>query len=179
MKDTDMRKNGFLPLLTDGFTVPAYWRGEHALLVPAGPEWVELDYKAVSESREKLRHFFGPKDPWPPEDLNPGMDRADLAWHAREFKTRRSFAYHLLSHDQQTCMGCLYLYPTASNHHDAEAYLWTHIDLQAKDGKLMEDEIIHWINTCWPFENTAWPGRFINFEKWVIAGNPNYYAMIR
>jgi hypothetical protein len=174
-----MRKDGFLPLPVDGFTIPTHWKGEHALLIPAGPEWVELDYNAVIQSREKLKHLFGPKDPWPPEDLSPDMDRADLAWHAKEFDTRRSFAYHLLTHDQQACLGCLYLYPTASSQHDAEAYLWTHIDLRAENGKRIEEEVIHWINTCWPFENIAWPGRLIPFENWERAGIPNYYAMMR
>ncbi|MFN2361522.1 MAG: hypothetical protein ABR522_10675 [Marinobacter sp.] len=169
----------FHSLPIDGFAVPTQWRGMRALLVPAGPEWVELDYAAVIESQDKLRHFFGPEDPWPPENLNLEMDEADLAWHAREFETRRSFAYHLLSHDQQRCLGCLYLYPSASIRHDAEAYLWTHIDLDAERAQLIEDEVIDWISTDWPFKAIAWPGRFIPFEQWQRAGIPNYYATNR
>lgn len=99
------------------------------MLVPASPEWGELDYAAVMASRQHIKHLFGPGDTWPPDDLSMEEDIADLAWHWREFSTRRSFAYHLLDPTGLSCLGCLYLYPTASAAHDAEAYLWTHISL--------------------------------------------------
>ncbi|SET74080.1 hypothetical protein [Marinobacter segnicrescens] len=169
----------FQPLPVSGFPVPAQWRGTHALLVSAGREWVTLDYPAVVESRNKLKNLFGPRDQWPPDDLTPEMDEADLAWHAREFSSRRSFAYHLLSHDQQQCLGCLYLYPTASRTHDAEAYLWTHIELTSPQATLIEDEVIGWVSQDWPFTSVAWPGRFIPFKQWEESGIPNYYASTR
>ncbi|MCM0612953.1 hypothetical protein KFJ24_10770 [Marinobacter sediminum] len=174
-----LRDEGFRPLPINDFPVPAMWRGEWALLVPAAPEWVELDYAAVIESRSKLKHIFGPRDDWPPDDLDADMDEADLAWHAREFSSRSSFAYHLLSHDRQRCLGCLYLYPTASRNHDAEAYLWTHIGLTASQANLIEDEVIGWVSRDWPFRSVAWPGRFIPFTQWEKADIPNYYASIR
>jgi hypothetical protein len=174
-----LRNEGFLPLPLNGFPVPATWRGEQVLLVPASPEWVGLDCAAVIESRSKLKHIFGPQDSWPPADLNREMDEADLAWHALEFSNRSSFAYHLLSHDRQQCLGCLYLYPTASRNHDAEAYLWTHIRLNASQATLIEDEVIDWVTRDWPFRAVAWPGRLIPFEQWEEADIPNYYASTR
>ncbi|WP_155939976.1 hypothetical protein [Marinobacter sp. HL-58] len=173
------RKEGFRPLPIEGFAVPARWQGEQVVLVPAGPEWVAMDYLAVIASRRKLRHLFGPRDTWPPDDLDLAMDEADLAWHAREFADRRSFAYHLLGHDQQHCLGCLYLYPSASVQHDAEAYLWTHSSLDADRAQLIESEVIDWVIRQWPFQTIAWPGRFIPFGQWELAGIPNYYASTR
>jgi hypothetical protein len=173
------REERFRPLPIGDFNVPVRWQGEQVLLVPASPEWVELDYKAVMESRGKLRHLFGPTDTWPPGDLNLRMDEADLAWHAREFESQRSFAYHMLSHDQQQCLGCLYLYPSASKQHDAEAYLWTHINLSAERARLAEEEVIDWVTRHWPFKTVAWPGRFIPFGQWDGARTPNYYAIMR
>lgn len=174
-----LSEEGFRPLAVDGFAVPTRWHGRQVLLVPASPEWVDLDFKAVMASRSKLRHFFGPRDNWPPDDLDLAMDRADLAWHAREFESRRSFAYHLLSHDQRQCLGCLYIYPSASCHHDAEAYVWTHSCLDSGHAKLTEAEVIAWVTRHWPFEAVAWPGRFITFSQWESAGIPNYYASTR
>ncbi|WP_372958211.1 hypothetical protein [Marinobacter sp.] len=179
MTMTKLYDKRFHPLPVTNFPVPAQWSGKHVLLVPAGREWVSVDYPAVMESRSKLKHLFGPRDQWPPDDLTREMDEADLAWHAREFASRRSFAYHLLSHDQQRCLGCLYLYPTASREHDAEAYLWTHIGLNASQATLIEDEVIHWVSRDWPLRSVAWPGRFIPFNQWDESGLPNYYASTR
>lgn len=173
------RDTGFLPLPTDGFRVPQRWRGEHILLVPATPRWVELDFAAVIASRRKLKHLFGPSDSWPPDDLDAAADHADLAWHEHEFRTRQSFAYHLLNHGASECLGCLYIYPTASRDHDAEAYLWTHIDLETARANLIENEVIDWVTHEWPFAAIAWPGRFIPFADWEDAAIPNYYARYR
>ena len=174
-----VRDTGFLPLPTDGFRVPRRWRAGHSLLVPAGPAWVELDFAAVVASRSKLKHLFGPSDPWPPEDLDRETDRADLEWHQAEFLARRSFAYHLLNHDADQCLGCLYIYPTASRDHDAEAYLWTHIDLDRARAARIETEVIDWVTHQWPLAAVAWPGRFIPFADWEDAALPNYYACYR
>ena len=133
---------GFLPLPTDGFRVPQHWRDEHTLLMPAAPQWVELDFAAVIASRRKLKHLFGPTDSWPPDDLDLAVDHADLAWHEQEFQARQSFAYHLLNHGASKCLGCLYIYPTVGRGHDAEAYPWTHIDLDAGRANLIESEVV-------------------------------------
>ena len=174
-----VRDTGFLPLPTDGFRVPSRWQGEHSLLVPAGPGWVELDLAAVTASRPKLKHLFGPGDPWPPDDLDADEDRADLVWHEQEFQARQSFAYHLLNHEASQCLGCLYIYPTASRDHDAEAYLWTHIDLDWPRANRIENEVIEWVTHQWPLAAVAWPGRTISFTDWEDAALPNYYACNR
>ena len=106
-------------------------------------------------------------------------DRADLAWHKREFDAKSSFAYHLLDHDASECLGCLYLYPTAAQEHDAEAYLWVHTRLAQVQATFIENEVIEWVRQCWPFSAVAWPGRFIPFTDWEVTARPNYYASNR
>lgn len=169
----------FLPLPTERFDIPQQWQGKQTLLIPASPKWVELDFAAVIASQSKLKHLFGPTDSWPPEDLDIESDRLDLVWHEQEFHARQSFAYHLLNHDASRCLGCLYIYPTASPNHDAEAYLWTHLDLSATEANLIESEVIDWITLHWPFTAIAWPGRSIPFNEWEDAAIPNYYATFR
>lgn len=173
------RAGGFLPLALAAYRPPECWRGTQAMLVPAGPEWVTLDYAAVMASRRHIQHLFGPADSWPAETMRLEEDRADLIWHEQEFLAQRSFAYHLLTHDYSDCLGCLYLYPTASQDHDAEAYLWTHATLPADEASRIEDEVVAWVARDWPFRAVAWPGRFIAFDAWAEAGIPNYYASTR
>ena len=168
-----------LPLPIDNFAIPQRWRGKNVLLVPAAPEWAALDFSAVVECRTSLKHFFGSADTWPPDELTLEEDRADLAWHKREFDAKSSFAYHLLDHDASECLGCLYLYPTAAQEHDAEAYLWVHTRLAQVQATFIENEVIEWVRQCWPFSAVAWPGRFIPFTDWEVAARPNYYASNR
>lgn len=168
----------FTPLGVEGFDVPVQWHGGEFVLVPAGPEWAELDFDAVMSSREALVHLFGPDDDWPPENLTLEEDRADLVWHAREFRARTSFAYHLLTLQRDRCLGCLYLYPTASRRYEAEAYLWIRSDVKTSAPR-MEASIVDWVEECWPFSEVAWPGRAIAYEQWQAMNAPNYYAVTR
>lgn len=174
-----LSNTGFRPLPVAGFNVPREWVADQVLLVAASPKWVDLDFAAVVASRYRIKRLFGPSDDWPPNDLDKLEDRDDLEWHAREFELGRSFAYHLLSQDRRRCLGCLYIYPTASHCHDAEAYLWTHARLERRQAAMIEDNVIDWVTHDWPFEAVAWPGRFIPFTRWVRAAIPNYYAHAR
>ena len=158
MPDLTARPEGFRPLLPQGFSVPKSWPGTYVCLIPAGPEWTDLDFEAVVASRSKLKHLFGPEDDWPPGDLTRTRNEADLAWHAKEFELGKSFA---------------------SMSHEVEAYLWTHINLDKEVAELIEHEVIDWLDREWPFESIAWPGRFISFESWAAAGLRNYYVCTR
>ena len=169
--DTDFR----LPLPGD-FKPPAKWQTEGCIAVPASPDWVALDYAAVMASRTLLQGLFGPNDSWPPASLTMADDSADLAWHAREFALRRSFAYSRFSPVMQRCLGCLYLYPTASPEHEAEAYLWiSGTEPEAVRWRLA-DKVMDWLRTDWPLCRLAWPGRSIAFSDWPYR---NYYAAQR
>ncbi len=169
----------FKDLALDNYPIPKSWSGSNFCLVPAGPEWAQLDFEAVQSSRAQLLHLFGPEDDWPPEGLTLEKDEADLIWHAKEFERKKSFAFHILSSSRDQCLGCLYLYPTASRAHDVEAYLWARADLSSIQRLRIENEVINWVTTQWPFEVVAWPGRFVSFKRWQALAIPNYYAQMR
>ncbi|HEY7886006.1 MAG TPA: hypothetical protein VIC08_13770 [Cellvibrionaceae bacterium] len=172
-----MSTNGpFKQLSLAGFTAPQSWTGTLFKILPASPEWAELDFQAVWLNRQKLHSFFGEDDCWPPDNLDLEADRADLHWHFQEFQAGRSFAYSLLTLNQKKCLGCLYIYPTASENHDAEAYLWTCTTLTTARKQNVEAEIMAWLQCYWPFSAIAWPGRLIPFACWQA---PNYYALNR
>lgn len=76
-------------------------------LTPLSPDAVDEDLAAVLGSERVLKGIFG--GTWP-EGLTRAANLIDLAWHAREFVARRSFAWILRDADGQY-LGCAYLYP--------------------------------------------------------------------
>jgi hypothetical protein len=129
---------------------------------------VVKDYDAVMTSREHLRQFsgssvFGPQSSWPAADLSLEQDLIDLGWHQKEFQRRTSFAYTVMSLDEQSCLGCVYFYPTASatdgTDYDAQAIAWVRQSDLHLDEPLMT-AVKQWLAEAWPcWKTVAWPGR--------------------
>src|SRR4026209_1735385 len=60
---------------------------------------VVKDYDAVMTSIEHLQKMYQSSG-WPTKDLTFEQDLIDLGWHQKEFQTRRSFAYTIVSLDE-------------------------------------------------------------------------------
>ncbi len=131
---------------------------------------VVKDYDAVMSSVDEVKAIW-PDSGWP-VGLTLEENLIDLGWHQREFLTRRSFAYTVVSHDETRVLGCVYINPTRKRGYDAEIYLW------ARGTKLgtgldtsLYDVVQHWLKSEWPFENVAFPGREINWDSWNAIPN--------
>lgn len=114
---------------------------------------VVKDYAAILEAVAR----DGTPDP-PDEPLTLEQNLVDLGWHQKEFQTRRSFAFTVVSPDESSCLGCVYIYPDDTA--DARVYLW--VRRQAwEDGldPILERAIRAWIGEAWPFETVVYPGR--------------------
>ncbi len=166
-------------LVAEGWPVPEGFQESRWSLVPTGPVLARADLDAVRASLPRLGNLFQPNDQWPPAQLTLEANRADLAWHASEFRARRSFAYSIVTASHDRCLGCLYLYPTLSPVHDAEAYLWVRSDLPAILARRVEHTIEIWVENVWPFHHLAWPGRHIPWPYWQHFNAPNYYVQCR
>ena len=83
---------------------------------------VVKDYDAVMSSVDELK-TIGQDSDWP-VGLTLEENLIDLGWHQREFLTRRSFAYTVVSLDETRVLGCVYINPTRKREYDAEVYLW-------------------------------------------------------
>lgn len=123
------------------------------------------DYDAVMSSVDHLRAVW-PDTDWP-EGLTLEDDLIDLGWHQKEFLNRSSFAYTLVTLDEVTVIGCVYINPTKAIAYDAEIYLWVraselHSGLDAR----LFDTVKNWLAKDWPFENPAFPGREIDWNTW-------------
>jgi len=83
---------------------------------------VVKDYDAVMSSAEHLKAIW-PDSKWP-DGLTLEQNLIDLGWHQKEFQSRRSFAYTVVTLDETSVIGCIYIDPTRKRGYDAEVYLW-------------------------------------------------------
>ena len=146
------------PFVPKDFEIPAGFETPDFRVRMLAISDVVKDYDAVMTSAEHLQGVFSPNGTWP-RGLTFEQDLIDLGWHQKEFQTRRSFAYTVMSLDEALCLGCLYIYPTTLRGYDAEVYGWiraSHAD--ALDARFY-DALRGWIETRWPFKAVAYPGR--------------------
>lgn len=126
---------------------------------------VVKDFDAVTTSVEHLKNIW-PGGTWP-EGLTLEQNLIDLGWHQKEFQTRRSFAYTVVSLSETTVKGCVYIEPTRKSGYDAEIYLWARqSELSNGLESRLYDAVRKWVAREWPFENAAFPGRSIDWESW-------------
>lgn len=126
---------------------------------------VVKDFDAVITSVDHLKTIW-PGGKWP-EGLTLEQNLIDLGWHQKEFQTRRSFAYTVVSPSEHTVKGCVYIEPTRKRGYDAEIHLWVRqSELENGLEDRLYDVVQKWVATEWPFENAAFPGRSINWDSW-------------
>lgn len=126
---------------------------------------VVKDYDAVMTSAEHLRTIW-PGGTWP-EGLTFEQDLIDLGWHQKEFQTRRSFAYTVVTPDESRVTGCVYIVPTRKRDYDAEVYLWARqSELAGGLEARLHSAVKEWVAKEWPFKNAAFPGRDITWDEW-------------
>ena len=123
------------------------------------------DYDAVMSSVDHLQSVW-PDSGWP-EGLTLEEDLIDLGWHQKEFLNRTSFAYTLVTLDEETVSGCVYINPTRVEGYDAEVYLWVRAsELESGLDARLFDTVKRWLAEDWSFKNPAFPGREIDWNRW-------------
>jgi RimJ/RimL family protein N-acetyltransferase len=142
-------------------------------VVPATLETAEFrlrmlsvkDYDAVITSVEHLKTIW-PGSKWP-TGLTLEQNLIDLGWHQKEFQTRRSFAYTVVSPKEDRVLGCVYIEPTYRGGHDAEVYLWARqSELASGLETRLHAAVKAWISELWPFKAAGFPGRDIAWDTW-------------
>lgn len=92
--------------------------GPHRL-TPLSHHFVDEDYAAVMASAPLFGEFFGD---WP-KGLTREDNLIDLAWHDREFTTRRSFSW-IIRDSKGSYQGCFYLFPQIGSKGSANVAFW-------------------------------------------------------
>jgi hypothetical protein len=146
------------PFVPDDFEVPTLLETPRFRLRPLTTADVDNDYAAVMESAALLRAMFG-RD-WPSEGFMREENLSDLAEHQQEFERREAFAYTVVSPDEQTCLGCVYINPPRGHPCDARVYMWVRQSAydQGLDPVLFQ-AVKAWLDERWPFKNAIYPGR--------------------
>jgi RimJ/RimL family protein N-acetyltransferase len=151
----DRRRSLFVP---PDFDVPSVFETERFRLRMLSVDDVEKDYEAVIESRELLHGMFG--GPWPREGFTQEENLHDLQRHQQDFLERKAFTYTVVSLDESRVLGCVYINPARPVSVDAHVFMWVRQSEydQGLDPVLFQT-VKGWIDTAWPFESVAYPGR--------------------
>ena len=155
------------PFVPSDFKIPDTLETSHFRARMLTVNDVVKDYDAVMTSIDHLQGVFGPKSKWPSKDLTFEQDLIDLGWHQKEFQTRGSFAYTIVTLDESQVIGCLYINPTTKSDYDASITMWVRTSVLNKGlDTILFSSVEKWIKEKWPFKKVAYPGRGITWEKW-------------
>ncbi|TCP56140.1 hypothetical protein EV191_10180 [Tamaricihabitans halophyticus] len=129
-------------------------------LEPLGPQHNSADHAAWMSSIEHIRATPGyPDGNWPPLDgMTLEANLADLHRHADDFARRVGFTFTVLDPTGSDVIGCVYLYPSASEQWDVEVQSWVRVDRSSLDGPLA-DAVARWLAAEWPWQRVDRFGR--------------------
>ncbi len=159
--------------------VPTMLRTAEFLLRPLTPTHVQLDYDALMVSKEMLRLWSGSS--WPSDDFSLADNHKDLVWHDDEHQKRIAFTYTVLTPDETTCLGCIYIKPLANieaynpglfpdiSSTDALVRFWIRQDYLKSnlDDRLLQ-AMLNWFQTDWHFARTLFHTRTHNLQQTAL-----------
>jgi len=153
------------PFVPAEFKVPDRLETEEFRLRMLTVNDVVKDYDAVMSSTQHLKTIW-PGGKWP-DGLTLEQNLIDLGWHQKEFQTRRSFAYTVVTPSESHVTGCVYIVPTHKPGYDAEVYLWARqSELAGGLESRLHEAVREWLAREWPFKKAAFPGRDIDWDTW-------------
>lgn len=152
-----MAAGEFVPI---GFEPPTTLSSDRFRLEPLGPQHNRADHAAWTSSIEHIRSTPGyPDGNWPPrEGMTLAENLADLRRHADDFRRGCGFTFTVLGPDDDDVIGCVYLYPSASEEWDVTVQSWVRADRSELDGPLA-DAVARWVAGAWPGERVDRCGR--------------------
>ena len=129
-------------------------------LEPLGPRHNRADHAAWMSSIEHIRSTPGyPDGTWPPPGgMTLEQNLADLRRHAEDFSGGTGYTFTVLDPHDLDVIGCVYLYPSASEEWDVTVQSWVRADRASLDVPLAE-AVAGWLATDWPWERVDRCGR--------------------
>jgi hypothetical protein len=166
------RMPAFLPA---DFNAPTMVEAAGFKLVPLGPELATVDFAAYMSSIEHLQKTFSRSTNWPRKNISSADAMKDMENEQARFKSRKSFAYAVLTPDGSRERGSVYVSPSPDKSYDAVVKMWVTKDEHDAgfDAELYK-WVTNWIKTDWPFAKVAYPGRSMDWATWdaMVAANP-------
>ena len=161
-------------LVPADFTVPTLAQGPGFKLLPLGPDLVKVDFDAYMSSIEHLQKTFSRSTGWPHKDISADDAMKDMENEQARFRTRKSFAYGVLTPDGTRERGSVYVSPSPVPGYDAMVRMWvTQADHDAGFDAELYAWVVQWVAGEWPFARVAYPGRAIDWATWdpLVAAN--------
>jgi hypothetical protein len=121
-------------------------------LRPLGPEHNASDHAAWTSSMDHIHATPGFEGSAWPTPMTLEENLADLERHAADFAARIGFTYTVLAPDDDTVIGCVYLYPSDEPGRDARARAWVRAVDRDLDRGLYE-AVTRWLAVSWPFRS--------------------------
>jgi hypothetical protein len=90
--------------------------------------------------------------------MSPEENLADLERHAQDFVARVGFTYTVLAPDGDDVLGCVYIYPSRDERHDADVRSWVRADVAELDSEL-HTIVSGWLADAWPFSAVDYADR--------------------
>ena len=142
------------------FDAPTSLVADQFRLEPLGPQHNQADHAAWMSSIEHIRSTPGyPDGSWPPPTgMSLEENLADLRRHADDFTRNGGFTFTVLEPAGNDVIGCVYLYPSASEEWDVTVQSWVRADRASLDGPLA-DAVARWLTIDWPWERVDRCGR--------------------
>lgn len=153
------------PFVPAGFEAPSELVLPGMRLEPLGPEHNERDHEAWSSSIDHIRATPGFREsdtgddggsPWP-RPMSLEENRGDLQRHAADFAAGRGFTYSVLDPDTDDVIGCVYIYPSKDEDHDARVESWVRASRAELDSALWRG-VSDWLDADWPFTRVDYRG---------------------
>lgn len=149
------------------FEPPVLVETDDFILVPLGPDLVDVDFAAYMSSIEHLQQTFSRSGGWPHENITDEDAMQDMLNEEERFNKRESFAYAVLTKDGTRELGCVYVRPSDKAGYDAVVSLWvTKAEFDAGFDEELYAWTQQWVEESWPFEEVAYPGRSIEWSAW-------------
>ncbi len=155
-----------VPIMTSDAFVPVDFVAPTSLvtlsfrLEPLGPQHNQADHRAWMSSIAHIRSTPGyPDGNWPPPSgMTLEENLADLRRHADDFTRGAGYTFTVLDPGDGDVIGCVYLYPSASDDWDVTVQSWVRADRSSLDLPLAEG-VAQWLATAWPWARVDRCGR--------------------
>jgi RimJ/RimL family protein N-acetyltransferase len=139
------------------FVIPLHLEAPQFRLEPLGPEHNDSDYAAWSSSMEHIHATPGWEESSWPRDMTLEENHADLERHADDFENRSGFTYTVLEPGGDV-VGCVYIYPSKDESHEARVLSWVRASRAELDAPLWQ-AVSDWLAAEWPFEKVDYAVR--------------------
>ncbi len=144
------------PFVPTDFIIPTQFEGDGFRLEPLGPEHNARDHAAWMSSIQHIQATPGYQQRDWPVRMSLDANLSDLRRHACDFTNRGGFTYSVLSGDK--VVGCVYIYPSRSEGHDASVRSWVRESRSELDVAVWRD-VSTWLTARWPFTNPDYASR--------------------